>query len=793
MLKKFLNTTVAVLTATAIITPGIIFADDLGDIGADQTDVHVEASDTVDNNSGEVSSNEGHIETNTSDGSVVENTGTIATNEGTVIDNGTDTLPGVIELNAGEVTINNGTIEENNGVVDPDTQAVTGGTVDTNNGTILENGENGSVKDNNGTVETNKGEVKNNTSEGTVEKNEGTVKKNDGAVEENSSTGTIEENNGSTIAVDTETNEVTGDGVVTNKGTIEDNNGKVLKNEAGSVIENNDGSVSANSGRVDENTSTGNITLNDGNSLAYDSETDSWIGDGVVFNAGTIANNEGDVAENVGMISLNSEDGVVSVNRGQIQENEGVVANNFGTVNNTTDGVVQNNYGDAEVTGGAVEKQWWEVWANSSNDTNGNPVSNYLKASIGGIVSKIVGTDDDGNDISVDYVLEESNSSIVITPDQGYAVVALVVGKDAEGNDICETPIFDSRNMTWTIKNITGNVSLLYETEAIAEKPEGWDSDVSSRKVSYVVSDEGIKGCGRNSDLAENATINGGVTISVGDSANHKNVLIEDPENPGTYIECPVHTYGEYTAKTNRWESSVDAVLPSVNGYAWKYDGVNIDNGALQFSLVKVERKTGFFPLRGESLGYEEPSDSNGSNNGNGAVVSNPAIPTINAGVSATGMIYTIPASAPTTTALGGTAFMTNEQKVAAAANLSQGSMLVTVGNDSEGVQTMIPSAEQMKDQQGSAVTLLGQNARVEYCVSFAQPFTTVGNTAWLREKHEVIMKVNGLRVGTTVYLMFTDAFGKVQLIPCVVGENGVVIGNLSNIGSGGILSIVSI
>lgn len=803
MLKKLLNTTIAALLTAALVTPCLIFADDLGDIGADQTDVHVEADDTATSNAGQVSSNEGSIQTNT--GTVTDNTGSIGTNEGTVTYNGTtEDTTATIDLNAatgtvtennGEITNNNGTVDtnkgtigSNEGVIDQETGAVEGGVVKDNQGDIDKNKEHGTVEENSGEINQNDGSIVTNESSGTVKTNNGSVSQNDGIVEENTSTGTVAENNGMGVSI-AEDDAISGNGIAVNNGEVTENNGDIVKNASGGTIEENNGKVDENAGHVDNNNEHATITLNSGKSLEYDSEHDTWVGDGVIFNAGTIANNVGDVVENshLGTITLNSEGGEVLINRGTVAENDGTVANNFGTINNTADGKVTNNYGDASVTSGTIENQWWEVWANAGNDENGNQVSNFLKASIGGFVSKIIGQDDDENDISVDYIKESENSKIIITPDDGYVVVGLSVGKDTNGNDVCAEPVFDSRNNTWTISGITGNVSMLYSTQVITEAPEGWETDTSGRHVSYVVTDEGIEGQGNTKNLDENATVNGGNTLCLGTDDNHKSVMIEDPENPGSYIACPTVTYGTYEAKTNTWKSKVDATLPKVNGYAWTYDGVDVDTGSLIFSLVKVKQKENKPVINTDTNSDDSDSPTGNSQAGQDSSLS------INAGVSATGMVYTMPLSAPTSTILGGVVALTNEQKAAAVASMSQGTFLISTGTDSEGVQTMIPSADQMKDQQGSAVTLLGQTARVEYCVSFSQPYSTIGNTAWLREKHEVILKLNGLKVGSTVYLMFTDAFGKVQLVPCTVYEDGVVIANLSNIGSGGILSVVSI
>lgn len=177
-------------------------------------------------------------------------------------------------------------------------------------------------------------------------------------------------------------------------------------------------------------------------------------GDGVEFNRGTIIENRGSVGTNYGVIEKNY--GTVAFHRA-----DSVIENHGGTIRNLFNGTVKNFGGSVNtVFGGKVL-----LFGGSVDDNYGGTVIEYKKVTLDIIGAAATGLTEENGGLWI-----EKNGEFVIAADEDFI---FEVAPTVSGGDI-----IDNGDGTYTVKNITGDITLEARaaakptTEPTAEKTQ---------------------------------------------------------------------------------------------------------------------------------------------------------------------------------------------------------------------------------------------------------------------------------------------------------------------------------
>ena len=155
-------------------------------------------------------------------------------------------------------------------------------------------------------------------------------------------------------------------------------------------------------------------------------------------------------------------------------------------------------------------------------------------------------------------------------------------------------------------------------------------------------------------------------------------------------------------------------------------------------------------------------------------------------------MLLSTPSAKPAMNRIANIVSMSPAQKATLVANM-ENAFMVSTGTDSESVVTAPANAALTANQQLMAQAVLGETANIIYSLSFARPYSAMGDTQWGILPQEIIFKVPGAQVGSKVYLIFTNTTGQTQCVECVVQKGNIVIGTLTGIGDGGTISVATL
>lgn len=171
-------------------------------------------------------------------------------------------------------------------------------------------------------------------------------------------------------------------------------------------------------------------------------------GDGVEFNRGTIIENRGSVGTNYGVIKKNY--GIVAFQRA-----DSVIENHGGTIRNLFNGTVKNFDGKVEtVFGGKVL-----LFGGSVDDNYGGTVIEYKKVTLDLTGASTEGLTEENGEQWI-----EKGGEFVIIPDEGLVFENAPV---ISGGDIV-----DNGDGTYTVKNITGDITLEAKGKEPAAEPQ---------------------------------------------------------------------------------------------------------------------------------------------------------------------------------------------------------------------------------------------------------------------------------------------------------------------------------